>query len=296
MRTEAAGSMACLLCGGRALASAFYPPLVRCRDCGLVFRDVPDGGEQAARGFDEVYRRADADRLVQERRAVLYAEFLARHAPAPGRSRLLDVGCGTGAFLEQARRAGWSVLGLEVAEAAVEAGRAAGIPMRVGSLTGAALPPSSFDVVTLWNVLDFLRDPLGELRAARSVLRPGGLLMVRVGNLRFHSLLDRSARLLGFCAPMARALQRQCFFSQASFDARTLRALLERAGFEDVTVTNSRPSDGDPYGTLPRRTEAAARAVKRGVHLVVRAIAAGSRGRLLLGSSLSATALKGGAT
>lgn len=295
MRTEAAGSMACLLCGGGALAPAFYPPLVRCRDCGLVFRDVPNGGEQVARGFDEVYRRGDADRLVQERRTVLYAEFLARHAPAPGRNRLLDVGCGTGAFLEQARRAGWTVLGLEVAESAVDMGLAAGIPMRLGSLVSASLPASSFDVVTLWNVLDCLRDPLGELRASWGVLSPGGLLMARVCNLRFHAALYRAARLARVCPPLARALGRQCFFSQASFDARTLRALLERAGFADVSISNSRPSDGDPYGTLPRETEAAARAVKRSVHLVVRAIAAGSRGRLLLGSSLSAIALKGGA-
>jgi hypothetical protein len=92
MKTAAPGSVACLLCGGRALTPVLHPPLVRCRGCGLVFRDVPDGGRQVARGFEEVYRRADADRLVQARRVALYEEFLARHAPSPGRTRLLERG------------------------------------------------------------------------------------------------------------------------------------------------------------------------------------------------------------
>jgi SAM-dependent methyltransferase len=270
------------------------PPLLRCGDCGLVIRNQAGGQEQVRGEFEAIYGNPQDEQRVQERRHPLYKEFLARYLPRPGRNRLLDVGCGSGMFLRLARAADWDVMGTEIAEAAAQAARAAGLSVRLGSLPAADLPESSFDVVTLWNVLDFLPDPLGHLRAVRRLLAPGGLLVARVSNLTFQSVVYRASCRLRPWPRLAAPLARQCFISQVGFNARSLRSTLERAGFERIEVRNSPPSYGDPYRTLSRGGDTAMQVVKRLVHGAARLIAACSGGQVLWGSSLLATAHRGG--
>lgn len=273
----------CPLCGNQGLRPVFYPPLARCRRCGLVFRT-----ESLAR-----HGRPDDDQRVQDRRGGLYGEFLLRYRPLPGRNRLLDVGCGTGQFLLLARAEGWDVTGIEIAKAGVEAARKAGLPVHLGSLTTLDLPESSFDLVTLWNVLDFVPDPVEQAREAKRVLVPGGVLALRVGNLTFHAAVYRLSRLLRGWQRLALPLEKQYVFHEVSFNARTLRQTLERAGLERIEIANSPPTWGDPYRTLPRGGDRLLQAAKRSVHGLAWFIATCSAGRLLWGSSLVAGAVKG---
>ena len=282
----------CPLCGGARVTPAFYPPLARCDGCGLVFRNLPRIQEQIQEEFDDRYRRPEDEQQIQERRRWLYREFLARHRPAPGRNRLLDVGCGTGEFLLLARAEGWDVMGIEIARAGVEAARKAGLTVHLGSLTTLGLPESSFDLVTLWNVLDFVPDPVEQARAAHRILAPGGVLVARVVNLAPHAALYRASRQLRRWPRLAASLAKQYFFSQVSFSAPTLRQTLERAGFEKIEVANSLPTRGDPYRTLPRGGDRVLQAVKRCVFWLTGLLAACSGGRVLVGSSLFATAVK----
>ncbi|OGL04929.1 MAG: hypothetical protein A3I03_03600 [Candidatus Rokubacteria bacterium RIFCSPLOWO2_02_FULL_68_19] len=292
MTNVAHATRPCPLCGGEWVTPVFYPPLVRCGGCGLVFRNLPRIQERVQEEFDDRYQRPEDEQQIQERRRALYREFLARHRPAPGRNRLLDVGCGTGEFLLLARAEGWDVMGIEIAKAGVEAARRAGLPVHLGSLTTLDLPESSFDLVTLWNVLDFVPDPVEQARAAHRVLASGGALVARVVNLAPHAALYRASRLLRRWPRLAASLARQYFFSQVSFSARTLRQTLERAGFETIEVANSLPTRGDPYRTLPRGGDRALQAVKRSVFALTWLIAACSGGRVLVGPSLLATAVK----
>jgi SAM-dependent methyltransferase len=291
---EGRNAPSCPVCGSHALTPVFDPPLMQCRGCGLVFRNQAGGQEQVRGGFEVIYGDPQNEQWVQERRHSLYEEFLARCRPVPGKNRLLDVGCGSGKFLRLARAANWDVMGTEIAEAAVQAARAAGLSVRLASLPTAELPESSFDVVTLWNVLDFIPDPLEHARAARRLLVPGGLLVARVGNLTFQSAVYRASRRLRPWPRLAAPLAKQRFISQVGFNARSLRCTLERAGFERIEITNSSPSYGDPYRTLPRGGDTALQAVKRLVYGAAWMMAACSGGRVLWGSSLLATALKGG--
>jgi len=291
---EGRNSPSCPVCGSHALTPVFDPPLMQCRGCGLVLRNQAGAQEQVRGGFEAIYRDPEDEQWVQERRRPLYEEFLARCRPVPGKNRLLDVGCGSGVFLRLARAANWDVMGTEIAEAAVQAARAAGLSVRLASLPTADLPESSFNVVTLWNVLDFIPDPLEHLRAARRILVPGGLLVARVGNLTFQSAVYRVSRRLRPWPRLAALLAKQRFISQVGFNARSLGCTLERAGFERIEISNSPPSYGDPYRTLPRGGDTALQAVKRLVYGAAWMMAACSGGRVLWGSSLLATALKGG--
>jgi SAM-dependent methyltransferase len=99
-------------------------------------------------------------------------------------TRILDIGAGFGSFVVQALRRGWNAVGLELDPFDVEMGR-----LRLGRLfpgrdsadllrlgDGRALPYSdqSFDVVTLWNVLEHVSDLVSLLKEVRRVLVPGG--------------------------------------------------------------------------------------------------------------------------
>ena len=96
--------------------------------------------------------------------------------------RLLDYGCGTGHFLAGAKRAGWQVTGLEPNDRARrDAAARAGQPVLEATAL-AGLPPGSFDIITLWHVLEHvhtLQDTLNQLITA---LRPGGKLLIAVPN------------------------------------------------------------------------------------------------------------------
>ena len=292
MRAVAEGATPCPLCRSRALTPVFHPPLVRCDACGLVFRSREGAQERVREEFEVIYRKPGGEQWIQDRRSLLYQEFLARYRPVPGRNRLLDVGCGSGQFLRLARAQGWEVMGTEIAETAVRAAQAADLPVHLGSLTTLDLPESSCDVITLWNVLDFIPDPVEQVRAAQRILAPGGLLVARVGNLTFQSAVYRASRLLKRWPRLAALFAKQFFVSQVGFNARTLRHALERAGFERIEITNGRPSYGDPYRTLSRGGDRALRAVKWSVYGLAWLIAACSAERVLWGSSLLATAVK----
>lgn len=110
------------------------------------------------------------------------ARAIERYQPG---GRLLDVGCATGNFLnEMASRGVWQVEGVEPNdEVATYARDRFGLTVHGGRLTGVQLKAESFDVVTMWNVLEHLHDPMRNLQAVQRILRPGGLFVFSIPNL-----------------------------------------------------------------------------------------------------------------
>ena len=88
--------------------------------------------------------------------------------------RLLDVGAHVGVFVDVARRRGWDAWGLEPSRWAVQEGRKQGVNLIQGTLHDAELDSESFDVVTMWDVVEHLADPLDDIREAARILKPGG--------------------------------------------------------------------------------------------------------------------------
>lgn len=109
----------------------------------------------------------------------------ARHLKIPnaGVNRLLDVGCGNGDFLRDARSAGWDVQGTDLDPVAVEIARRSGVPVWQGPYDTAPFEPASFDVITTHQVIEHVPDPLAFLRALYAWLKPGGLLWIGTPNL-----------------------------------------------------------------------------------------------------------------
>jgi SAM-dependent methyltransferase len=116
-------------------------------------------------------------------------ETLRRAAPAEGWARALDVGCGDGLFLGVLRDFATHVEGIEINAAAVSRDTRRSYRVHIGQLDSAFQPGSTFDVITMLDVLEHMRDPLGALRRSRELLSPDGVLIVTVP--AFESLWTR---------------------------------------------------------------------------------------------------------
>jgi 2-polyprenyl-3-methyl-5-hydroxy-6-metoxy-1,4-benzoquinol methylase len=110
--------------------------------------------------------------------------WLLRHLPPrwPAHGRLLDVGCAAGFFLAEARRF-YEVRGVEVSGwSSAYARDRLSLPVFTGLLRDAQFPANSFDIVTMWDVIEHVPDPVQLLDEAARVLRPGGRLVLTTGD------------------------------------------------------------------------------------------------------------------
>jgi len=132
------------------------------------------GGGSGSLGFSEYAALAAGRRRMCSRHLDRIERVM-----KPG--RVLDVGCATGDFLIVARERGWEPLGVDPSPAREEA-QAAGLPMVGHTLHDAEVAPSSIDLVTFWDVLEHVPDPVDQLRRAGELLKPNGVVAITVPN------------------------------------------------------------------------------------------------------------------
>lgn len=173
----------------------------------------------------------EADPEGERRRAQAFLAVARRRRPPPG--RLFDIGCGVGTLLKAARDAGWQASGNDIVAGAVERLRAEGFDAHAGPLAGLALPEASFDVVTAFCVLPHVPDPLAEATLVRRLLAPGGV---------FVAEMPAAGLYRGLAKLLAKARidwgVRNVYYPghRYAFSPRPVRALLERAGFDEIEV------------------------------------------------------------
>jgi len=168
-------------------------------------------------------------------RASAQLEMLSESGLHPAGGTLLDVGCSSGTFMMLAQRAGWEAVGVELGAVTAQAARDQGLDVRTGTLADVVdeLEPSSFSLITFWDVLEHVRDPRQELALAQRLLRPGGAIVATMPNVA------------GLYPQMTYRLIAQTTGSWEypelpvhlyDFSPATIRRLLHTIGFSDVSV------------------------------------------------------------
>lgn len=123
--------------------------------------------------FDTIYQTVKSVNLTSKLRLIASNNL--------GGKTILDVGAGTGDFLLAAKTKGWSVSGLEPNEQARALAKEKGISL-VSSWQD--LPQASFDVITLWHVLEHLPNLENNIANIKSLLKPNGILIIAVPNFK----------------------------------------------------------------------------------------------------------------
>ena len=161
--------------------------LLKCRLCGQLVSQISESSYCASMGEFDTATGTLPTSLSQprhnERATRLFRRLKLLLGQKAGEGlRLLDVGCSTGALIKSAREFGLEAEGVEPASRAAQAARTAGFTVFSGTLAEAAYESSSFDAVTLMEVIEHLQEPGKVLREIRRVLKSNGILVVGTGN------------------------------------------------------------------------------------------------------------------
>ncbi|MCB2156368.1 class I SAM-dependent methyltransferase [bacterium] len=220
----------------------------RCGKCRLLAYN-PEGHKAASpdefAGLDlDTYFEAMAPIRRESSRRLL--EQIEQHI-APG--KILDIGCSFGWFLDEARRRGWETFGIEPSDIAVRQAIEAGHDVLHGTFPEQQHADQKFDAVIMMDVLEHLPHGVEVLAQIRRILRPGGLLILKVPNR--EGIIYRTARVAHVLSagmldlPSWRLWQMDFPYPHTwYFDPRTLRRTVRRAGFQPIL------SDVEPIVTL----------------------------------------------
>ena len=199
--------------------------LVRCRRCRFKYVNPRLRGDLILAAYSDGDDPAYVSQLAARERTFAGSLDEIERA-AGGRGRLLDIGTAAGAFVAAARDRGWAAEGCEPNRWLAEWGsRHYGIRIRCGSLFDQPYEDGSFDVITLWDVIEHTLDPGAVLRRCHALLAPGGILVVN-----YPDIGSWIARLLG---------RRWLFLTSVHlhyFDRRTIAAILKKHGFAAETI------------------------------------------------------------
>ena len=203
-----------------AHATGRHGDMLACVECGSVQQPVLPKGAALHDLYrdmaDEAYLGEESGRRATNRRLL---DLVGRFVPA---GRLLDVGCGPGLLLDEARDRGYETTGLELSRAsAAHARDALGLDVRELALedfTDDGDPPG-FDVVVLADLIEHLDDPVDGIRRCAALLRPGGVLCVVTPDPSSRTARVAGRRWWGYVPAHTCLLPR-----------RTLRELLAAAG------------------------------------------------------------------
>jgi 2-polyprenyl-3-methyl-5-hydroxy-6-metoxy-1,4-benzoquinol methylase len=212
----------------------------RCDSCGYVF----DSPRPSFAEISAFYSRAGKyDTWLKEERGrdLLWKRRLRKLLKSAARGRLLDIGAGYGQFLHHARPFFTEVIGTEVSESAVALAKEKyRLSLLAGQVDDLNLPPQSFDVITLFHVLEHVPDPRKMVSRCHTILRPQGSLVIAVPNdvLAWTSKLKQIGNRVGLNSfqkfspklGISRAgTSREIHLSH--FTPPVLRRLLENSGF-----------------------------------------------------------------
>ncbi len=236
----------CKLCGSAEKVVFLSPTefgdgkssLVRCSNCGMTYIDPAPTKDALKKFYEDTYltpeyRKIDGASIPDPRQELLYTfqvmekhldEIEKRKTP-PG--NILDVGCSHGAFMLEANSRGWTTVGVEPFQAAAEfCKNSLGLNVHNKDIMDAELPENHYDVISMWEVIEHVFDPVSVMKKIWKLAKPGGILIMSSPNAESPASLITRGQWVGLKFPTH--LQ---FFGYG-----TLPRLLLESGWKSIEV------------------------------------------------------------
>ncbi len=195
--------------------------IVECKDCKTIFTNPRENLDKFMEGYEAV---EDPDYLKTKKyRMHLIKKHVKKLKTHRKKGTLLDVGCFCGFFIEAASKNGFKVAGLDPSRWATSYVKKKGFPIYGKTLSD--IKNKKFDIVTMWDVIEHVPDPMSEILLAKKILNKDGLLILGTPNIS-----NFLVRILG---------DRHPFFVRMHitlFTPENLSLLLEKAGFKIVEI------------------------------------------------------------
>jgi 2-polyprenyl-3-methyl-5-hydroxy-6-metoxy-1,4-benzoquinol methylase len=241
----------CPLCSGNVishfltctdhLVSSKEFELSRCSSCGFIFTSAPPDEKEIGGYYesDNYISHSDSGKALLDkiyhlvRRIMLTGKrMLVKQNIHRPTGKILDLGCGTGYFLDEMKKSGWETTGVEVNKKAREHavsrfGLEVFPPDAISSLPG-----DEYDCITLWHVLEHFHDPFEYFREIKRLLKPGGTVLVALPNSDSFDAIHYKKDWAAFDVP------RHLWH----FNTETLTLFAKKAGFS-VTSMKLLPFD-----------------------------------------------------
>lgn len=230
----------CLLCLSSKRETLFNKEgfsFHRCSECGFIYAD-PQIKESKLLVYYEGSSSTDIwidvllsdDNFIYDEMKYNKGLDLIETFQKPG--RLLDIGCSIGHFLKIAHDRGWDTIGLELNKRALKHAREVwNLNVMEKLLEEASFPASSFEVVTMWGVIEHLKNPFEVMNEIHRILVTGGVVLTFCPNI--ESLVCRILHEKTSCIDG----RNHCGY----FSPRTIRFLLEKSGFEVMEIKSFQP-------------------------------------------------------
>lgn len=199
--------------------------LVKCADCGLVFINPRLKSSLVTKGYEEGSDEVFVSQAPARERT--FSKALKRiEKYIPHKGTVLDIGTAGGSFLAAAKKRGWKVSGCELNVWMAKWGNAHyALNIKQGTVFEQHYPAVSFDMVTLWDVIEHTPDPAKVVKECNRILKPRGLLVIN-----YPDIGSWIAKLMG---------RKWLFLTSVHlyyFTRNTMHDLLERAGFDIFVI------------------------------------------------------------
>lgn len=237
MENDSKKIIKCVVCGD--VKNSFFAKknnfdLYQCGACGHIFIYPMFAHNALSLYSDDYFSGAengsgyvDYDKDKEPMREVFVAYVKKIELLFPKKGSLLDVGAATGFFVDIAQKMGWNTKGIEISKYATEIAHKKGLDVECGVLQDGMFKEMSFEVITLWDVLEHLEDPNKEIKICTKLLKPNGIVVINTPDSG-----SWYARIMGKRWHLLVPPEHLHYFSQKS-----IKIFLENHGFfvEEVT-------------------------------------------------------------